>query len=137
MFGYACAGVPSTVESMADTLPQPPPGAVRNSTARGEPGLHPQPTARLLELTGAVPEDELLDLPGGSLGQLAEHDLARRLEAREVPAAPADDFVGRYAAGIGLQEHEGARRLAPFLVGAPDHRGLHHHRVAVQAFLHL
>src|SRR5215471_13112744 len=78
-----------------------------------------------------LPQDELLDLAGRGLGQRAEHHRARRLEARKVGAAMLDQLVlGDLGAGLDLDE--GARGLAPLLVGLRDHgRGLYR-RMAVQ-----
>src|SRR4029453_457792 len=66
-----------------------------------------------------LPQHELLDLAGRRLRQLAEDDLFRRFEAREVLAAMLDQvcFADVHA---GLYLDERAWRLAPLLVRLRD-----------------
>src|SRR5438876_12366548 len=61
----------------------------------------------------ALAKDIFLDLAGRGLRQWAEDDRSRRLEMRQMFAAPGDDVGGRDIAGIGLQCDESAGRLAP------------------------
>src|SRR5258705_12237390 len=84
----------------------------------------------------AIAQHELLDLAGRGLGQLAELDGGRRLEARDVLLAELDDLrLGDLLPR--LERDEGLRPLAPFFVGDRDHRALHHRRVAGHALLDL
>src|SRR5215469_12752117 len=84
-----------------------------------------------------VAQHEFLDLARRGLGERPEHHRPRRLEMREVLAAPGDDLGSAHLAGAGFQRDEGARRLAPFVVGARHHRSLHHLRMAVEHLLDL
>src|SRR5688500_13881833 len=70
---------------------------------------------------GALAQHEFLDFTRRGLGQLAEHDGARQLEAREVAAAELEE-LGFGDCGAGLELHEGAGRFAPLPVGPRDHR---------------
>src|SRR6516164_8467428 len=72
---------------------------------------------------GPLPEHEFLHLAGRGHRQVAEHHEARAFVAREVGAAVRHDLLGR-GGRAWLQHHEGARRLAPFLVGLGDHRDI-------------
>src|SRR5437879_5124270 len=85
------------------------------------PSLYRRGRSRLL------PQHELLDLARGSLRQHAEHDVARRLEMREVGPAVIDDFLFRHLRA-GLHLDEGARRFAPLRVGLRDHGRREHRR---------
>src|SRR5260370_26165515 len=62
-----------------------------------------------LALPLAVAQDELLDLAGRGLGQLAEVDRGGRLETRDVPLAEVDDLP----LGRGLTRLEGDKGLVP------------------------
>src|SRR3982075_1546743 len=68
-------------------------------------------------------QDEFLHFARRRHGQVAEHHVAWALEGGEVGAAVGDDLLGRDG-GAGLQHHEGAGRLAPFLVGLGDDGGV-------------
>src|SRR6185295_2946601 len=81
-----------------------------------------------------VAQDELLDLAGRGLGQLAEVDRGGGLEARDVPLAEVDD-LGLGGALARLEGDEGLGPLAPFLVRDRDHRALHHRGVPGHALL--
>src|SRR5918993_430937 len=75
-----------------------------------------------------VAQDELLDLAGRGLGQVAELDGGGGLEAGDVLLAEVYDLLlGRLLAL--LQDNERLGTLAPFLVGHRDDGGLHHRRV--------
>src|SRR3954447_437309 len=80
---------------------------------------------------GALTQHELLDLAGRGLRQLAEHDGARRLEAREVPAAELDQ-LGFADRGVALQLDESARRFTPLRIRLGDHRGGEHGGMAIE-----
>src|SRR5438067_3158742 len=83
-----------------------------------------------------VAEDELLDLAGRGLGQLAELDRLGRFEMRDPRADVLDDvLLARLLAG--LQAHEGLGDLAPAIVGNRDYSALEHGRVACDRLLHL
>src|SRR5262249_11741533 len=98
-------------------------------------------SARLVDALGAaapllVPQHELLDLPPGGLGKIAELHRRRRLEARDVPLAELDDLdLG--GGGPDLERHEGLRPLAPFLVGDGDDRALEDRGMPRHRLLHL
>ena len=111
-------------------------------------GLRPQ--ARAADLAGIqrhslsalltplrhLAQFELLNLPGAGLRQLGEHHVARHLVAGEVLPAPRHELLaGRRLPG--LQLDEGARRLAPFLVGLGHHGGGLHRRMLVERVLDL
>src|SRR2546425_922604 len=70
-----------------------------------------------------IAQDELLDLPGGRLRQLAELDGGGTLEMGDLPPAELDDLLlsGLHAR---LERDEGLRPLAPLLVRDGDHRAL-------------
>ena len=77
-----------------------------------------------LERFGPFAQDVLLDLAGGGLRQFAEDHRLGHLEAGQVLPAPTADvgFAGVFPAR--LEGNEGARCLAPFLVGLGDHGGV-------------
>ncbi len=60
----------------------------------------------------------------------------RHLETRHMFAAEGAQLICRDGCA-GLQFNEGARRLAPFLVGLRDHRGAQYRRMPVQRLLDL
>src|SRR5512138_2580242 len=81
-------------------------------------------------------KDELLDLAGRRLRQVAELDRRRALEVRDVLAAELDDLrLGGLLPG--LQRDERLGPLAPLVVRNRDHRALEHRRVARDALLDL
>src|ERR1051325_964004 len=89
-----------------------------------------------LALPLLVAQDELLDLAGRGLGQVAELDGGRALEVRDVLAAELDDLrLGRARAR--LEGDEGLGTLAPLGVGHGHHRALHDGRVPGHRLLHL
>src|ERR687897_2324481 len=76
---------------------------------------------------GHLPQLELLDLARARLGQFGEDDVAGDLVGGEVLAAPGDELLGRdHLARLELDE--GARGLAPSVVGLRDHRRRLHGR---------
>src|SRR5439155_24295311 len=84
----------------------------------------------------ALAELVLLDLPGRRLRQLAELDLARSLEARQVQARERDQ-LGLREGRVRPERDEGLRTLAPFLARDRDHRRLEDVRMADERLLHL
>src|SRR5437667_7362405 len=94
------------------------------------PSLYRRGRSRLL------PQHELLDLARGSLRQHAEHDVARRLEMREVGPAVIDEFLFRDLCA-GFQLDEGARRFSPLRVGLRHHGHREDRRVPVKHVLDL
>src|SRR5216683_6646499 len=89
-----------------------------------------------LALPLPVAQDELLDLAGRGLGQIAEVDRGGRLETRDVLLAEVDDLrLGRALAG--LESHEGLGPLAPLFIRDGHHRALHHRGVPGHALLDL
>src|SRR5438093_1488626 len=93
-------------------------------------------TPSQLSTTVGVAEDELLDLAGRGLGQLAELDRFGRFEVRDPRADVLDDvLLARLLAG--LQAHECLGDLAPAIVGDRDHGAFEHGRVACDRLLHL
>src|SRR5438094_2831632 len=89
-----------------------------------------------LALPLLVAQHELLDLPRGGLGQVAELDPGRALEVGDVLAAELDDLG--LAGGLArLERHEGLGALPPLGVGHRHHRALHDRRVLGHRLLHL
>src|SRR6476469_1322552 len=78
----------------------------------------------------------LLDLAGRRLRQLAELDLARRLEAGQRLAREGDQLLGGQL-GARPQGHEALRPLAPLLVRDGDDCGLENVRVPHERALDL
>src|SRR3712207_1334793 len=74
-------------------------------------------------------QDELLDLAGRGLGQLAELDVGGGLEAGDVLLAEVYYLLLCRVLSL-LENHESLRALAPLLVRDGHHGGLHHRRVA-------
>src|SRR5918997_1757176 len=74
-------------------------------------------------------QDELLDLAGRGLGQLAELDGGGGLEAGDVLLAEVYYLLLCRVLSL-LEDHESLRALAPLLVRDGHHGGLHHRRVA-------
>src|SRR5665213_3229670 len=70
---------------------------------------------RSVERLRLIAQHVFLHLAGRGLGQGTEHDRARRLEMRQVLAAESNDLLRR-GARARLERHEGAWRLAPFIV---------------------
>src|SRR5207253_754219 len=93
------------------------------STAQPSPGgcsVRPPDAPPLVDPLRAagpllVAQDELLDLAGAGLRQLAELDRLGRLEAGQVLTAERDDLFGGRL-GARLEGHEGLRHFAPSLV---------------------
>src|SRR5687768_963180 len=83
-----------------------------------------------------VAQNELLDLAGGRLGQIAELHGRGRLEVGDVLLAEIDDFSFCRPC-TRLQGHEGLGPLAPLLVGHGHHRALHDGGMAGHALLDL
>ena len=75
-------------------------------------------------------------LPVEVLGNLGEHHGARAFVGGEVLPAPSDQFLGRGRCA-GLKFDEGARRLAPFIVGLGDHGDHLHGGMLVESVLDL
>src|SRR5918998_4496785 len=80
-------------------------------------------------------QDELLDLAGRGLGQLAELDGGGGLEAGDVLLAEVYYLLLCGVLSL-LEDHESLRALAPLLVRDGHHGGLHHRRVAGDGLLH-
>src|SRR6266550_4838209 len=78
----------------------------------------------------------LLHLAGRRLRQLAELDLARRLESRQRLAREGDQLLARERC-TGAQGDEALRALAPFLIGNRDDRRLEHVGMAHERALDL
>src|SRR5436309_12788338 len=78
----------------------------------------------------------LLDLAGRRLRQLAELDLARRLEARQRLAREGDQLLARQRRA-GAQRDEPFRPLAPLLVRDRDDGRLEHVRMPDERALDL
>src|SRR5260370_20247080 len=89
-----------------------------------------------LALPLPVAQDELLDLAGRGLGQLAEVDRGGRLEARDVPLAEVDDLCLARALAP-LEGDEGPGPLAPFFITDGHYFALHHRGVPGHALLDL
>src|SRR5690349_24537587 len=90
------------------------------TAAHGRLVEHPQPEHLVDPLLAALPlllaQDELLDLAGRGLREIAELDRRRALEVRDVLPAELDDL--RLADLLaGLQRDERLGPLAPLIVG--------------------
>src|ERR671914_2657675 len=83
-----------------------------------------------------VAQDELLDLAGRGLGQVAELDGGGGLEAGDVLFAEVYDLLLARLPAL-LQDNERLGALAPLLVGHRDNSGLHHRRVLGDGLLDL
>src|SRR5207249_873659 len=83
-----------------------------------------------------LPQQVLLNLPGGRLRDAAEHDVARNFEVRQVLAAMSHDLV---ACGdrAWLQLHKRTWRLPPLVVRLGHNRGKQHGGMAMQHVLDL
>src|SRR4051812_27203837 len=87
---------------------------------------------------GAHPlaQQELLDLAGGSLRQLAEDNASRHLESREMAAAVLDDrLLGELGPRLELDERAGG--FAPPWIGSRDDGRGEHGRMPVEDVLDL
>src|SRR5687767_1214026 len=93
-------------------------------------------SARSLVGPRHLPELKLLDLARRGLGQLREDQCPRAFIGCEVLPAPGDEVLGRHRL-VGLQLHEGAGRLAPFLVRHGYDGSSLNGRVLVERILHL
>src|SRR5579862_1433836 len=105
---------------------------IRGGPPRGLCG----PDPGLAVLPFALPQHELLDLPGRGFRQRPELDGIRALVMREPLAAERDDLLcGR--ARPRLQSYEGLGSLAPVIVRNPHDRTLEDRRVRRDRLLHL
>src|SRR5690606_32882963 len=104
-------------ESHSPPSPLPSTGEGAMAATAGGSLLRDSPPRRpFLQFLCSLAQHELLDLAGGGLGQRAEDHGLGRLEARHVFPAELDDLLLARLGAV-LESDEGARRLAPFLVG--------------------
>src|SRR4030095_11044494 len=128
----ACAASRARAPSRPPPIPWPKIRCVPTS-----PGAAPAlvdalgPPAPLL-----VPQADLLYLPRGGLGEIAELHRRRRLEVGDVLLAELDDLA-LGGGGADLERHEGLGPLAPYFVGDGDDRALEHRGMPRHRLLHL